>query len=341
MIRSKLPATSPLLMLAPMEGLTNFGMRELLISQGSIDVVATEFVRITSARQRIAPFQRHTSTPLQIQFMASDIGAIRGVIENLKTREILFEDDWIDLNVGCPSRRVNSRGAGAALLLEPEKLMLMICQMREVHETGLLSMKTRLGYNSSEEFPRILECLKGAPLDLITIHARSKCTAYDPNSLQIDKLKQAAEELPYPVIGNGDVTTPEAATRMLSTGVSGVMCGRGALINPYLFCEIRAALEGRASDFDDKDLTPSLWQFALSYLHYLQGKEHAENSNSQIGSFKEFATWLSRNPYIGRNFFDEIKRMSSLKEIENFLIKSTPTLSAPGSQNNSVYSNMF
>ena len=307
---------TPLLMLAPMEGLTNGGIRELILDIGGVDVVATEFIRITSANQRIKPIHRHSQGLLQIQFMASEPEALAGVILTLKKREIIRDNDWIDINVGCPSRRVNASGAGAALLREPKKLMRMISATRVAHPDGRLSMKTRLGYDSSEDFPSLLETLAAAPLDLLTIHARTKKGCYDPGTLQLEPLQQAVAALPYPVIGNGDVFSLEEAARMLKTGVAGLMCGRGAMVNPFLFRDLRAFFEHGEPRIDDTERASALASFIHRYLTYLKEREDETRTGSRVGTFKEFATWFSRNPLIGKSFFQSIKRLTTLSEIE-------------------------
>ncbi|MCI5065086.1 tRNA-dihydrouridine synthase family protein [bacterium] len=308
--------SSPLLLLAPMEGLTNFHMRELLLEIGGMDIVATEFIRITSAKQTLAPILRHDHrTPLQIQLMASESEALSGVIVHLKKKGILRDDDWIDLNVGCPSRKVNASGAGAALLKTPKKLSLMLTEMRRVHPDGKLSLKTRLGYNSSEDFPALLSVLQDTPIDLITLHARTRCDGYDPDALEYDKLALAVEMLPYPVIGNGEIFTPHRAKEMLSTtGVAGVMCGRGAMMNPYLFQDIRDHLRPSPQQPEPHHRRAELYAFALAYLTHLQAEE-AKHHRSRVGPYKEFATWFSKNPLIGPSYFQGIKRAKDTAEI--------------------------
>ena len=109
--------------------------------------------------------------------MASDPEHLRDHIVYVKDKGLLNEKSLIDLNVGCPSKRVNSRGAGAALLCEPKKLKDMICKVRDIH-SGTLSVKTRVGYQSDEDYPEILQMLKDCPIDFISIHARTKQDGY-------------------------------------------------------------------------------------------------------------------------------------------------------------------
>ena len=323
---------SPLLMLAPMEGLTNGGIRQLILDIGGVDTVATEFIRITSPNQRIKPIHRHDTGLLQIQFMASEPETLARLIRMLRKRGVITSRDWIDINVGCPSRKVNAHGAGAALLKEPDKLSRMVCETRAAHPDGRLSMKTRIGYDSSSDFSMLLKTFSQLPLDLLTIHARTKKGSYDPEALQLRPLHQAATTLPYPVVGNGDIFSVEEAIRMLDTGVAGIMCGRGVMVNPFLFRDLREFLNSGELSIQEDERVSLLSAFALDYLSYLKEQETKTKTGSKVGAFKEFSTWFSRNSLIGRQFFDAIKRLSSLADIETSVHSyfSELTLKKPG-----------
>lgn len=300
-LRKRGQAVPPLLCLAPMEGITNAHFRSLLVNCGGVDLVATEFVRITGEKQRIASIHRHT-VPTQIQFMASDEGILVGCIKNLKSQVELFENDWIDLNVGCPSRRVTSRGAGAALLKEPKRLLGITEQLRATH-SGPLSIKTRTGFASASEYNELLSVLADAPLDFITIHART-CRAEYEGSPQYELLSKAVVKLPYPVIGNGDITTPARALALLdSTGVHGVMCGRGAVTNPFLFRDTKDLFEQKPSPARAKRRA-ALVRFAEALIRAYTNELGAIRA---LGPIKEYCFWLAGNPLAKEGLFDRVK----------------------------------
>lgn len=306
----------PFLMLAPLEGITNAAFRSCICELGGLDSVATEFVRITGPKQGVKPFSRIPGVPLQIQLMGTDAYTLSQVILFLKSQNILFDDDWIDLNVGCPSRRVNASGAGASLLLDPAKLAEIITAMRESH-SGPLSIKTRIGFDTPDAFGPLLNRLAAAPLDFITIHARTRCGGYkEPINLEL--LKLASTTLPYPVIGNGDIWTAEDALNMLQkTGVRGIMCGRGAVRNPLLFHEIRAAITSTRLNLDPATTLNILGTFTKSLSFKLSNSE--KKPGYRIGVFKEYATWLSKNPIVGRDFFQGLKRLTEWSAIFSYL----------------------
>lgn len=307
--------SQPVLMLAPMEGVTNSVFRDHICRLGGVDLVATEFVRITSGRQKVRPFKRHMAydVPLQIQLMGTEPDTIRDCITFLQRKGVLFNDDWIDLNVGCPSKKVNAGGAGAALLLQPEKLCIIVEAMRAVHP-GPLSIKTRVGFDGDEDYPRILKRLSECQLDFITIHARTKCGGYDTPVL-LDYLTEAVSCLPFPVIGNGDVFTPVSALQMVAaTGVRGVMCGRGVLQDPLLFRSIRRNQIDASIDIQQPS-KERLARFALLLLHSYQQREK-DIKRDLSGAYKEFCVWLSKNPLIGSELFQSVKRCKSLNVME-------------------------
>ena len=307
-IFSKHGIDTPVLMLAPMEGITNHVFRDLIVANGGLNFVATEFVRITTSRQKIKKFNRH-SVPLQIQVMSAKPDELAACIQFLKDREVLFDDDWVDLNVGCPSKRVNASGAGAALLLEPKKLIKMAEGMREIH-SGPLSIKTRVGYQSDEDFPVILSALADCPIDFVSIHARTKCAGYS-EPVNLKYLTQAVESLPFPVIGNGDIWTVEDAMKMLDeTGVRGLMCGRGAVSNPFLLSTLAKTLKGQKA----KETREELIEFFFKLLQNYQLVDCLKEK--KIGVFKEFTTWFCRHPLIGKELFQRIKRCQTYKELK-------------------------
>lgn len=310
--------TSPALFLAPMEGVTNPIFRQMICDLGGVDVVATEFVRITGEKQKVKPFTRHAGVPLQIQVMGTTPQVVGGCIRYLKDRGVLFNDDWLDLNVGCPSRRVNSSGAGAALLLEPDKLCSILEEMRKAH-SGPLSMKTRVGYQNDLNFGELLSMLAGSPIDFLTLHARTKCDGYT-GEVKLNYLRQAVEALPFPVVGNGDVWSVEDGRRMFDeTGVAGIMCGRGVMRDPFLIKDISDSLSGVAHALNQELRREQLFSFVCKLIEQYKSQEPRENA--WIGRVKEFLTWFSRNDLVGREVFSLVKRHKTHDQIQSTLIE--------------------
>jgi tRNA-dihydrouridine synthase len=242
--------------------------------------------------------------------MASEGGALAGVITSMQTRGDLFEEDWIDLNVGCPSRRVNAHGAGAALLKQPRELERIVLALRAAHK-GPLSIKTRLGFDSAEELKPLCGVFANLPIDFLTIHARTRCGGYH-EAVRRDLLREVCSLLPFPVIGNGDIFSAADAREVLEDcGARGVMCGRGAVRNPLLFRQIQGEV------FTEEEHRNLIFDFATRLLIALKDDL---GTTKACGPAKEFLGLLSQNPLIGRVLFERCKRQqdvdSMLREMD-------------------------
>ncbi len=236
----------PPLVLAPMAGLTDSPLRRLLRSLPGCGLVTTEFVSSEAlvrevpaevAKLVFAPEER----PIAIQVYGTRPEALAEAARQVEAAGA----DVCDLNLGCPARAVMRGGAGAALLARPELVSRLVRAMRAA--TGLpLTVKLRSGLRPSE--PRFLEIARvceGEGVDGVTLHPRAASVQYGGRAdwRQIAELKAA---LSVPVIGNGDVQTGDDAVRMVrETGCDGVMIGRAAVVDPWVFAAAAACLEGR------------------------------------------------------------------------------------------------
>ena len=306
--------SKPVLLFAPLEGVGTPTLRTLLDEIGGMDLLATGFIRITNPRQRIQPPLRH-SRPLQIQLMASSSRTLSACVEHQKKLQVFLDSDWLDLNSGCPSRRVNRHQAGAALLKKPLELREMIEALRKVHP-GPLSAKIRIGSKDSSEFPELLKALADAPLDFLTIHARPT-EALHEGPVAFECLTQAVAELPFPVVANGSIwSAADALTMLHTTHARGLMCGRGVLANPYLFHQIRAALAPQPGEAaDDSVRLRALYDFTVKLMQRMQPE--TPGSTLGVGAFKELGFWLSKNPLIGPDLFESLKRVLTWTDLEN------------------------
>ncbi len=233
----------PALVLAPMDAITDRPLRRLARRFGA-DLVVTEFVSAeglvhdaskSQAKMRLAEDER----PVAIQIFGSRIPAV------VAAARLAAEagPEMIDLNFGCPVRKVAGKGGGAGLLRDPEKLEAMARAVVEA-VTLPVTAKVRLGWDRNTI--NVLEnCrrLEQAGIAAVTVHARTRSQGYgDPPAWEwIARVKQSVT---IPVIGNGNVTDPAAAEKMLvETGCDGVMIGRAALGNPWIFREVRTYLD--------------------------------------------------------------------------------------------------
>ncbi len=226
--------------LAPMAGYTDASMRTLCLEHGAGAV----YTELTSAEG----IRRDSEKTFQVLEAAKGEHPIAGHIfgrdplamaEAAKYVEQAGIFDWIDINCGCPVKKVVSRGAGAALLKDLP-LMAEIIEKVKAAVSLPVSVKTRIGFNSeTADHLEIAKVVEQSGADMIAVHARLAKHFHggNPDWGKLGEMKQA---LHIPIIGNGGVNTPSDAPRMVEvSGVDGVMIGRGAIGNPWIFEEIK------------------------------------------------------------------------------------------------------
>ena len=227
---------------APMEGVTNSSYRALHAAFfPGADRYYAPFVapdgegRVKTGSMRELLPENNASIPLVPQLLVNAPGPFLIVARQLK--ELGYEE--VDLNVGCPSGTVVAKHKGAGLLRDPEALdhlleeIFAACPLR-------VSVKTRMGYDSTEEFPALLEIYRKYPLARLTVHARSKAGMYRSEADR-EGFAAALERCPFPVVYNGSISTAEDFRSLCDRfpALSGCMIGRGAVANPALFRELR------------------------------------------------------------------------------------------------------
>lgn len=152
--------------------------------------------------------------------------------------------EGIDLNLGCPAPKVCGKAAGGALLREPERIREIVNRLRDV-VSGRLTVKTRLGFESPDEFDALLEVFASLPIDELAIHARTVREKYR-TPIHPEWIERAVRALPCPVVANGNIVSVSTARAVARrTGAAGLMIGRGAIRNPWLFRQVREDLAGR------------------------------------------------------------------------------------------------
>jgi tRNA-dihydrouridine synthase len=150
----------------------------------------------------------------------------------------------IDLNLGCPAPVVYRKCAGGGLLRDLPRVDELLGVLRGAVR-GAFTVKTRIGFESPAEFDALLEVFARHRLDLLTVHGRTVSEKYGPR-VHLDRIAQAVRALPFPVQANGNVSSASSALETLEkTGAAGLMIGRGAIRNPWVFSQIRDRFEGR------------------------------------------------------------------------------------------------
>ena len=228
-------------LLAPMAGVTDSTFRKICKGFGA-DYVTTEMVSAKGLyynSKKTASLMEFSEEeqPLSIQFFGSDAEIMAKIAPMLERAGAAS----IDINMGCPMPKIVGNGDGAALMQSPELAGKIVKSVKAAVKIPV-TVKIRKGWNSNTcaEFAKILEA-NGA--DGITVHARTKEQLYS-GTADLSAIKEVKNAVKIPVIGNGDIFTAEGAKNMLDyTGCDGVMIGRGALGNPFIFRQIKELFE--------------------------------------------------------------------------------------------------
>ena len=234
--------------LAPMAGISDFVYRRICVEHGC-DFTYTEMVSAKGlfyggAKTRELLRVSEAERPCAVQLFGSDPVIVADMIKRIADE---FADDicMVDINMGCPMPKITGNGEGSALMLDVPRAAAVMEAAAKASALPV-SCKFRKGWDEARsnavEFARAMEQSGAA---LVTVHGRTREQLYHgPADWEV--VARVAAAVKIPVIGNGDVDSGEAAVRMLrETGVAGVMVGRAAEGDPFIFDEIRAALDGR------------------------------------------------------------------------------------------------
>lgn len=286
------PHGCPYLLLAPMEGVGDRSFRKAMASIGGFDEAVQDFLRVPRHAHipslavgyvcdEIAPFR------LAAQLMGSDLDLMAAMAREIERRGA----PRIDLNCGCPSHTVTGKGAGSSLLKEPDYLHQVARAMVQAVSIPV-TVKMRSGFDDISLFRENLLAAQESGIQFLTLHPRTKVDGYGPPA-RWDLIAEAKSLLHIPVVGNGDILHVGHAVEMLrTTRCDALMIGRGSVINPFIFHEIRAHFAGRSYR--------PVWSDLIRYLH----------------------TFLGAIP-------DEIPmktRVNKLKQLLGFVFKGNPAL---------------
>ncbi|MEJ2111257.1 MAG: tRNA dihydrouridine synthase DusB [Acidobacteriota bacterium] len=279
----------PPLILAPIAGHTDSLFRRLIKEIGGCGLVVSELVSTEGLTRRHAQTSRLTrfveaERPVAIQIFGSDpirMAESAAMVESMGA-------DIVDINAGCPVKKVVRQGGGSDLLRNLPLLETIIKEVRKAIRIPL-TIKIRSGWDrNSINAMEVLKIAEDGGVEALTIHGRTRCDLFSGNAdwKIIEKVKRRAR---IPIIGNGDVFLPEDAARMFQeTEVDGVMLGRGVLSNPWLIRQCHEYLKG--NPFQEA----SLRQKADFLMQYLQRICLDTPSPIALGKMKKVGGYLSK-----------------------------------------------
>jgi tRNA-dihydrouridine synthase B len=235
----------PISALAPMQDVTDLFFMNLIASYGSPDYFFTEYFRVHESSTLDKKILRSitentTDRPIFAQMIGESIPDLVRIARQLNRHPIA----GIDLNMGCPAPRIYRKNVGGGLLRDLEKVDRILGELRQA-TPGLLTVKMRIGFENTDNFSALLHLIDRHQIDLLSLHGRTVKEMYQ-GTVHYSLIAKAVQQVNCPVLANGNVTSaPTAAAILADTGAAGVMIGRSAIRNPWIFQQVRQLLSGQ------------------------------------------------------------------------------------------------
>lgn len=306
---SLLTSGEPILALAPMQDVTDLPFWDLMSRYGGPDVYYTEYFRVHSTSTLEKPILRSvtenpTGRPVIAQMIGNDIPALVRTAKELQQHCVAA----IDLNLGCPAPVVYRKCAGGGLLREPKRIDAILGALREA-VTVRFTVKTRIGFDDPAVFEELLPIFAKHQIDLLTVHGRTVREMYR-SEVHYDYIARAVAALPCPVLANGNVDSAERGQEILNfTGAAGLMIGRGAIRNPWIFDQFRVLRKGQ----------PPILPLGTEVLEYIQALYHAVQPETvcevaQVQKMKKYLNFIGLGIEPSGTFLHKIRRATLKSE---------------------------
>lgn len=289
-------AVKPGLVLAPMEGVTDITFRRLIRQIGGCGLTCTEFIPargVVESHKRVLDAVQfdEDESPLTIQVFGRDpemLGEAARMVQDLGA-------DIVDLNMGCPSKKVCAHSGGSALMKEPELARDIVRSMRAAL-TVPFTVKMRAGWDPDHKnAPELAQMCEDEGAEAVTVHWRTRTDLYG-GTRELDTLAEVKRRLSIPVLANGDIVDVESARFTLDhTQCDGLMIGRGAIRDPWVFRKIEAHLLGL------EPVTVDVTERERVLLGYFEGiRTRFQNDHGALGRMKKISRYFTEGVPFGR-----------------------------------------
>ena len=311
------------LLLAPMEGLLDFSLRDVLTRVGGIDRCVCEFIRVTNtvlperAFRRVMPELDHGGlTPAGVPVRGQLLGSDPACMADNAARLASLGPAGIDLNFGCPAKVVNRHGGGAALLERPELIFDIVSQVRRAVPAHMpVSAKMRLGFNDDRRAEECAQAMAEAGACELVIHGRTKAHGYRPPAYWA-RIAEVRSVVSIPVVANGEIWTVDDALRcQQESGCQALMLGRGMVTDPGLALDILARLKPvdpvvrQVQWLDVAPLLQVYWQLVSSHVV----------PRHRAGRLKQWLNFLRRRYPEAEQAYQEVRTMDDSRGVEDWL----------------------
>ncbi|NUA27461.1 tRNA dihydrouridine synthase [Cupriavidus basilensis] len=302
------------LFLAPMEGLADYVLRDVLTGSGGYDGCVSEFVRVTGSLLPERVYERDTpeilhgghtpgGTPMVIQLLGSDPEWLAVNAAQAAT----VSPHGIDLNFGCPAKVVNRHGGGAMLLADPELLNRIVLSVRAAVPANIaVTAKMRLGVSDTALAIDCATALAEGGAASLVVHARTRDHGYRPPA-HWEWIARIDAAVDVPVVANGEVWTVADWERCRAvSGCADVMIGRGAVSDPFLALRIRGLMDRSASGEE----WPAVLRHIADYLKKLQANAECLHEHGRV------KLWLS---YLKRTWPQAAELHAAIRRLHDAL----------------------
>jgi tRNA-dihydrouridine synthase C len=312
------------LLLAPMEGVVDWVLRDTLSQVGGIDQFVTEFLRVTDKLHPESVFYKNcpelksgSRTRHGIPVFVQLLGGQAQPLAANALRAVKLGALGIDLNFGCPAKTVNRHDGGASLLKSCDRLFEIVKCVRDAVPTEIpVTAKIRLGFDNHTACLENARAIAEAGATWLTVHCRSKTDGYKPPAYW-DWIPRMRTGCAIPIIANGEIWNVDDFARCQEvTGCQDFMIGRGAMSNPYIFRQIRQSL-------GQNDVIVPHWRNTKTLLpgFYAASTQHI-NEHFAVGRTKQWLRALSLKSPEAKEVFDQLKILRKPLEfrsqLENF-----------------------
>lgn len=318
------------LFLAPLAGYTNLAFRLVVRRIGGSALPTTDMVHARGLLERgegsvILTRSSPEDRPLRVQLFSCSPDEVAAAAQLVESQG----GDAIDINMGCPAPKVLRAGAGSAIVCDPDKAVEMASKTAKAVKIPV-TVKMRLGWDDKHIIAPILAArFEDAGVAAVTIHGRTRAQGFS-GRVDLDGIRQVVQAVKHiPIIGNGDITKPEHAKHMLEyTGCAGVMIGRGALLNPWIFRDTRALLAGGILPAKP---TPREHVGYMNFHFHTMAEQFTEYHACR--RFRKMGVWYAKSLPNGKMFHRYITKVESVAHYEQIVAEQLePYLDLPESE---------
>jgi len=317
-----------------MQAITHLPFMRVMRRFGGPDYFVTEYFRVhtdyTLEKHILRSItENDTSRPVFAQLIGQDIPALVRTSKEL----LQFPVAGIDLNLGCPAPVVCRKDAGGGLLRKRKHLDTILEALRDTIPIGQFTVKTRLGYESTDEFEALLEIFHRHNLDTLTIHGRTVKERYQ-SPIHTKHIHRAVSLMNCPVIANGNVVDVTTAQGLIhQTQAAGLMVGRGAIRNPWIFRQIRDAYAGSSEKKLPPILRSDLLEYVMALYEEIATQQTSFEESKHIQHMKKYLVYIVQG--LDADFEHAIRRVTTANAFHaicrQFLNNNNPVPTLPPS----------